>query len=253
MFFRLIKSNIASALLVLCASSYADITINIDSEAIDSGEVDYSNISNAIDSGNIVVNIDGEEYHPNKNRHKNHYSDSSLDNDTFTANRRVSNSQNKKKYAPLIAEAAEKHHVDPKLLHAVIQAESSYNPTAMSSAGAVGLMQLMPATARRFGVTDRNDPIQNVEGGARYLKHLIKLFDSDLNLALAAYNAGENAVVRNNYSIPPYAETQHYVKQVLSLQKRMKRSDGGSESTSDSGAANIYEWNDSNGSEYVWP
>ena len=123
----------------------------------------------------------------------------------------------KKRFAELIEQAAYRHQVDAKLVHAVIQTESAYNSTAKSPAGAVGLMQLMPETARRFGVTDRNDPDQNVDGGTRYLKHLIKLFNPNLDLAVAAYNAGENAVIRYNNSIPPYPETQNYVKQVLAL------------------------------------
>ena len=124
---------------------------------------------------------------------------------------------NKKRFTDLIEQAAYKHQVDAKLVHAVIQAESAYNSSAQSPKGAVGLMQLMPETAKRFGVTDRNDPDQNIDGGTRYLKHLIKLFNPNLDLALAAYNAGENAVIRNNNSIPPYPETQNYVKQVLAL------------------------------------
>lgn len=129
-------------------------------------------------------------------------------------------SLNKKKYADMIAQAAAKHQVDVKLLHAVIQSESAYDANAVSSAGAVGLMQLMPATARRYGVTDRRDPDQNINGGTRYLKYLLKLFDSNLNLAVAAYNAGENAVIRYHHSIPPYPETRNYVKQVLALYNR---------------------------------
>jgi soluble lytic murein transglycosylase-like protein len=125
--------------------------------------------------------------------------------------------QNKLKYAPIIAHAASRHQMDPNLLHAVIQTESAYQASAISSAGAVGLMQLMPATARRYGVTDRNDPEQNVNGGTRYLKYLLKLFDSNLSLAVAAYNAGENAVIKYHHSIPPYPETKNYVKQVLAL------------------------------------
>ncbi len=124
---------------------------------------------------------------------------------------------NKKRFAELIEQAAYRHQVDAKLVHAVIQTESAYNSTAQSPAGAVGLMQLMPDTARRFGVIDRNDPDQNVDGGTRYLKHLINLFNPNLDLAVAAYNAGENAVIRYNNSIPPYPETQNYVKQVLAL------------------------------------
>ena len=124
---------------------------------------------------------------------------------------------NKKRFAELIEQAAFRHHVDAKLVHAVIQTESAYNSSAQSPKGAVGLMQLMPDTARRFGVTDRNDPDQNVDGGTRYLKHLINMFNPNLDLAVAAYNAGENAVIRYNNSIPPYPETQNYVKQVLAL------------------------------------
>jgi len=124
---------------------------------------------------------------------------------------------NKKRFTDLIEQTAYRHQVDAKLLHAVIQTESAYNSAAQSPKGAVGLMQLMPDTARRFGVTDRNDPDQNVDGGTRYLKHLITLFNPNLDLAVAAYNAGENAVIRYNNSIPPYPETQNYVKQVLAL------------------------------------
>jgi|WetSurSiteA1Bulk_404760.scaffolds.fasta_scaffold00044_10 hypothetical protein len=127
---------------------------------------------------------------------------------------------NKARYSELIADAAQRHQVDEKLLHAVIQTESAYNSTAISSAGAAGLMQLMPATAQRFGVLDRNDPDQNVEGGTRYLKHLITMFGPRLDLAIAAYNAGENAVIRYNNTIPPYRETQDYVRQVLALYKQ---------------------------------
>jgi len=127
---------------------------------------------------------------------------------------------NKKKFTDLITEAANRHQVDARLVHAVIQAESAYNSTAISSAGAVGLMQLMPDTARRYGVINRNDPVQNIDGGTHYLKDLLRMFDSNLNLAVAAYNAGENAVIRHNNSIPPYPETQNYVKTVMALYYR---------------------------------
>lgn len=124
---------------------------------------------------------------------------------------------NKTKFNALIAQVAARHKVDAKLVHAVIQAESAYRPDAISSAGAVGLMQLMPATASQFGVSDITNPEQNIDGGTRYLKHLIDLFPNSLHLAIAAYNAGENSVLRYNYSIPPYPETQNYVKQVLAI------------------------------------
>lgn len=126
---------------------------------------------------------------------------------------------NKKKYSPLVAAAAKKYNVSEKLVHAVILAESAYNPNAVSSAGAVGLMQLMPATAKRYGVTNRNDPKQSINGGTRYLKFLLKTFNSNLSLAVAGYNAGEGAVMKYNNSIPPYKETRNYVKKVLSFYK----------------------------------
>jgi soluble lytic murein transglycosylase-like protein len=126
---------------------------------------------------------------------------------------------NREKYSELIAQAAADYGVDEKLLHAVIQAESSYNPHAVSPVGAVGLMQLMPGTAERYGVRaeDRTDPAESIKGGARYLRDLLKMFDSDVKLAVAGYNAGENAVKRYNNSVPPYPETQNYVAQVLAL------------------------------------
>jgi soluble lytic murein transglycosylase-like protein len=127
---------------------------------------------------------------------------------------------NKKRFADLIAQAANRHQVDVRLVHAVIQAESAYNATAISSAGAVGLMQLMPDTARRYGVVDRNNPDQNIDGGTHYLKDLLRMFGSNTHLAVAAYNAGENAVIRYNNSIPPYPETLNYVKTVLALYNR---------------------------------
>jgi hypothetical protein len=126
-------------------------------------------------------------------------------------------SGNKLKFNDLVARAAAKYQMDPKLLHAVIQAESAYNPHAVSSAGAVGLMQLMPATARRYGVFDRMDAEQNVDAGTRYLKDLLVMFNSNLKLAVAGYNAGEGAVMKFNNTVPPYPETQNYVQQVLKL------------------------------------
>jgi soluble lytic murein transglycosylase-like protein len=112
---------------------------------------------------------------------------------------------------------AQRHHISAKLLHAVIQAESAYNPKAISKAGAVGLMQLMPDTAKRYGISDRQDVMQNLDAGTRYLKDLLALFNNDLKLALAGYNAGEGAVIKYKHTIPPYPETQQYVNQVLQL------------------------------------
>ncbi len=122
---------------------------------------------------------------------------------------------NKKKHAPIILAAAKKYQVDAALIHAVIRAESAYDANAVSSAGAVGLMQLMPGTAKQYGATNRTNPKQNVFAGTRYLKYLMSLFPQDLKLAIAAYNAGENTVKRYKNKIPPYPETQKYVRRVL--------------------------------------
>jgi len=119
------------------------------------------------------------------------------------------------RYAALVEAEATRQGVDPELVHAVIRAESSYRPQALSPAGAGGLMQLMPATARRFGVTDRWSPAQNIRGGVAYLRFLIERFDGELSLVLAAYNAGEGAVAKYGNRIPPYRETRHYVRRVL--------------------------------------
>lgn len=127
---------------------------------------------------------------------------------------------NKDKYGELISRVAERHRMDPKLIHAVIQAESAYNPSAVSSMGAVGMMQLMPDTAKRYGVVDRYDVEQNIEAGTRYLKDLLAMFGADIKLAVAGFNAGEGAVIKYNRTIPPYPETQHYVQQVLSIYSR---------------------------------
>ena len=127
--------------------------------------------------------------------------------------------KNKKLFSPYIDQAASKHRVDSKLIHAVIQTESYYNPIVKSRAGAVGLMQLMPATAKRFGVKNRQSPEQNINAGTKYLRILLDQFDNDLRLALAAYNAGEGTVKRYGNKIPPYPETQRYVEKVLKLYK----------------------------------
>ncbi|PAM64700.1 hypothetical protein CEK00_09570 [Stenotrophomonas maltophilia] len=113
-----------------------------------------------------------------------------------------------------VERAAEKHGVDANLLHAVIKVESNYRQRAVSRVGAAGLMQLMPATAKRFGVSDRFNIEQNISGGAAYLKWLAQRFSGDLDLMLAAYNAGEGAVQKHGNRIPPYKETRAYVSKV---------------------------------------
>lgn len=119
--------------------------------------------------------------------------------------------------SPLIEQIAHSQSLRPELLHAVVRVESAYNPKAVSKKGAVGLMQLMPATARSYGVSNSRDPKQNLSGGARYLRHLLGRFKNNLPLALAAYNAGETAVIKYGRRIPPYPETRNYVRKVLSF------------------------------------
>jgi soluble lytic murein transglycosylase-like protein len=114
----------------------------------------------------------------------------------------------------LIYRAGQQHGVDPRLLHAVILQESRYKTDAVSYAGAEGLMQLMPATAKRFKCEDRRDPAQNIEAGAKYLRWLIKRFDGNVSLALAGYNAGEGAVDKYE-GVPPYEQTKTYVKKIV--------------------------------------
>lgn len=125
-------------------------------------------------------------------------------------------------YAALVAAAAVEHGLPEALLHAVIRAESNYDPRAVSPKGAAGLMQLMPDTARELGVADVWDPAANIRGGARYLKRLLEMFDQDLSLAVAAYNAGPGAVIGSGSAIPPFAETQRYVPRVLEHFRRLQ-------------------------------
>src|SRR5208337_987411 len=119
----------------------------------------------------------------------------------------------------LVREAAERHHVDPALVRAVIETESNWNPAAISRKGALGLMQLIPTTAQRFGVNDAFSPKQNVDAGVKYLKTLLERYNGNLDLALAAYNAGEGAVDRA-HGIPAYRETRNYVQKVQSAYYR---------------------------------
>lgn len=131
-------------------------------------------------------------------------------------------------YAAMIRSAARRYDVDPRLVHAVIRAESNFRPRARSGRGARGLMQLMPATAARYGWKsgreDLSEPALNIRIGAAYLRDLLKMFPEDPLLALAAYNAGEGAVQRHGRRIPPYRETQNYVRSVMATYDALKKS-----------------------------
>jgi soluble lytic murein transglycosylase-like protein len=153
------------------------------------------------------------------------------------AERRLSrvNEGNRQRFAPDINRVAAQHRLEPALLHAVISAESAYNPWAVSPKGAMGLMQLMPGTADRFGVGNPYDPVANMQGGARYLRWLLDQFN-DTRLAVAAYNAGEGAVQRYGNQIPPYRETQNYVVKVLGYYQQYQNG-GGLYATSASGVS----------------
>ncbi|BCX67316.1 MULTISPECIES: lytic transglycosylase domain-containing protein [Pseudomonas] len=125
-------------------------------------------------------------------------------------------------YAELVSKAATDNQLPAALLHAVIQTESHYDARAVSPKGAGGLMQLMPDTAREMGVANVYDPKANIQGGARYLKRLMTMFDNDIALAVAAYNAGPQAVLSRGGVIPPFAETQRYVPSVLNQYRRLQ-------------------------------
>jgi soluble lytic murein transglycosylase-like protein len=133
------------------------------------------------------------------------------------------NSRNRKIFTPEIKRAASFYQLDEALLHAVITVESGYNSHVVSRKGAVGLMQLMPGTARRYKVTNSFDPAQNIHAGARYLSSLLVQYDNNIQLALAAYNAGENSVHKYGGRIPPFPETIAYVPKVMGLYQRYRQ------------------------------
>lgn len=137
------------------------------------------------------------------------------------------------RFASQIQAAATANNVDAALIRAVISVESGYNPSAVSKAGAVGLMQLMPKTAKRYNVKNRRDPRQNIHGGAQYLRDLLRLFNNNLQLTLAAYNAGEHAVMKYGNRIPPYRETLAYVPKVMKFYTRYSAGEPSAEESGD--------------------
>ncbi|MBZ0068313.1 MAG: lytic transglycosylase domain-containing protein [Thiobacillus sp.] len=138
------------------------------------------------------------------------------------ARKAISGLARKTGYDQVVDDVSRTYGLESALLHAVISVESRYNPRAVSSKGATGLMQLMPQTAKRYGVADAFDPAQNLDGGAHYLRDLLRRFNNNISLALAAYNAGEHAVIKHGNRIPPYRETLDYVPRVLDFYQRYR-------------------------------
>ena len=169
-------------------------------------------------------------------RYDNHYSDRPLHSgfapyspDIFKRERMRSfryddYRRNRERYAPLVTRAANRYRLDRALLDALITVESAYDPLAESKAGAAGLMQLMPATARRYGVSpdERYHPQANIDAGSRHFSDLLRRFNNDRRLALAAYNAGENAVTRYGDNIPPFRETRRFVRKVMNQYRQYR-------------------------------
>ncbi len=188
---RLILAAVAIGIALLCASTpaFAQIYSWRDS----SGTLVLSNTKPATDQPVTSYNVPAAE--------------------GVRTTRYVASTRNQN-YDGLILEEARKNNVRQSLVRAVIQVESAFNPSAYSNKGAMGLMQLMPATAREFGVRNPFDPEQNVRGGVAYLRQLLDRYDGDETLALAAYNAGPGAVDRHGQAVPPYAETKNYVTKV---------------------------------------
>jgi soluble lytic murein transglycosylase-like protein len=130
--------------------------------------------------------------------------------------------KNKARFLPFIRHAALQHQLDAKLLQAIIDTESAFNPKAYSKTGAIGLMQLMPETARKLHIRNVWDPLQNIQGGAKYFRKMLDTFGQNIELSLAAYNAGPNAVKRAGNTIPDYPETKRYVRKVMQTYHKLK-------------------------------
>jgi len=184
------------------------------------------NMDNEIILTNLAPNAE-PSYTVNNNKH-----DGSqryillVEDNVLTHNEKASTKVTENSPSKLIAEAitsaAIQTSIEPALLHAVIRVESNYNTNALSPQGARGLMQLMPATSKRFNVVNAYDPKQNILAGAKYLRELQTLFNGNIQLVLAAYNAGPNAVTKYGYKIPPYLETRLYVPKVLNIYQQLR-------------------------------
>ncbi len=195
-----LKSLFVTAALAVAASVAAPAFADIYSFKDEKGVVHFTNISGLARRYKLVRKEDGAPINPSS---------------AYAAKVFMPSQEDIQKYANIIQMASKAYGVEPSLIHAVISAESAYNQYAVSRTGAMGLMQLMPDTARRYGVQNMMDPTQNIHGGVRYLADLLAMFKGRVDLAVAAYNAGENAVIRYGHQIPPYTETRHYVPRVL--------------------------------------
>ncbi|HUQ29348.1 MAG TPA: lytic transglycosylase domain-containing protein [Usitatibacter sp.] len=174
----------------------------------DKGIVHFTNIAGLDNRYKLVRKEDGTPISPSS---------------TYAARVFMPSQADIEKYAHIITTASRAYGVDASLVHAVISAESGYDRYAVSRTGAMGLMQLMPDTARRYGVQNMMDPAENIHGGVRYLRDLLSMFKGRVDLAVAAYNAGENAVIRAGHRVPNYAETRHYVPKVLGFYKNFQK------------------------------
>jgi soluble lytic murein transglycosylase-like protein len=201
---RVLVLAAASIAVAAAAPAFADIYSFKDEH----GVVHFTNIKGLDNRYKLVRKEDGSPVSPARNYNAQVFMPSQADIE---------------KYSAIIRTASKAYGVDASLVHAVISAESAYNQFAVSRTGAMGLMQLMPDTARRYGVQNMMDPAENIHGGVRYLADLLTMFKGRIDLAVAAYNAGENAVVRYGHQVPPYAETRHYVPKVLAFYKNFQK------------------------------
>jgi soluble lytic murein transglycosylase-like protein len=200
---RLFAMAAAAVAVSVAAPAFADIYSFKDEK----GVVHFTNIAGLDNRYKMVRKEDGSPINPAS---------------TYAAKVFMPSQEDIQKYANIIQTASKAYGVEPSLVHAVISAESAYNQYAVSRTGAMGLMQLMPDTARRYGVQNMMDPTENIHGGVRYLRDLLAMFKGRVDLAIAAYNAGENAVIRYGHKIPPYAETRTYVPKVLGFYRNFQ-------------------------------
>ena len=200
------KRWFAMAAAAVAVSVAAPALADIFSFKDDKGVVHFTNIAGLDKRYKLIRKEDGSPLNPSN----------------YAAKVFMPSQEDIQKYANIIQTASQAYGVEPSLVHAVISAESAYNQNAISRTGAMGLMQLMPDTARRYGVQNMMDPTENIHGGVRYLRDLLAMFKGRVDLAIAAYNAGENAVIRYGHKIPPYAETRTYVPRVLGFYRNFQ-------------------------------